>query len=467
MVIKNNQVCMLVKNNFLHDSRIYNEAISLMDNGYRVKFIAIKSKDTEFFENKDGIFIYRVKAGIDRNFLHRRLVKLNRSLKRKRNRILDRVRYFRDNKVGYLETISNKKLGAFASLITSGFHKILIVSIKIFFKVLISFFKAINNVTKKIIYLYAKRVGNFVTGLRMFRTAYVKKADIYHSNDLNTLLPGFLAAKLNKAKIVYDSHELELDRNIYRNYFQKKYESLKEKILIKKVDGVITSSPYFAKALKEKYGIAMPVVVMNCPSIKWDMPHNEVADMVKSMPGRKLIYVGRLTTNRGIEQIIASMKYVDETATLLIIGAGNNKYIGKLNDLISECGAAAKVKILDPIKHDQVVGICSLADIGLSPIQNSCLSYYYSAPNKIFQFMMAEIPVAASHFPFYKDLINGHEVGETFDEKDPQDIAKSIKLLLGDERFNRARESYKNIKDIYTWENESKKLVELYRSLSG
>src|SRR3989344_301779 len=100
-----------------------------------------------------------------------------------------------------------------------------------------------------------------------------EEANIYHANDLDTLFISYLASLNNKAKLIYDSHELWSDR---REVLEKagfwtkvhfRFKLFQEKILVKKVDLVITVSDSIASYLEKHYKIQKPIVIKNCPKI--------------------------------------------------------------------------------------------------------------------------------------------------------------------------------------------------------
>ena len=129
-----------------------------------------------------------------------------------------------------------------------------------------------------------KKIGGFIRTIFMplhrylmfleFEREVVKKladeqSDIYHSHDLNTLRLGAKISKIHGKKLVYDSHELYLDRNRKRKAGPIKRAIIKriERRLIRRCDKVITVNRSIADILSKRYGVEDVEVVMNTPPI--------------------------------------------------------------------------------------------------------------------------------------------------------------------------------------------------------
>jgi glycosyltransferase involved in cell wall biosynthesis len=82
--------------------------------------------------------------------------------------------------------------------------------------------------------------------------------------------------------------------------------------------------------------------------------------------------------------------------------------------------------------------------------------------------MAAGLPVAGSNFPELKKVIEGYDLGKTFNPEDPRDIAGAINYVLSDkDRYERMKANALKAANIFNWENESKKLVEIYKRLQN
>jgi len=161
---------------------------------------------------------------------------------------------------------------------------------------------------------------------------------------------------------------------------------------------------------------------------------------------------------------VSAARYLDN-AVVVLIGDGNLK--GELIRKVKEEDLEEKVKFIDAVPYEELLDYTMSADLGVHPVQNTCLSYYYSAPNKLFEYLMAGLPVAVSNFPDMRRIVENEGVGETFDPEDPKDIARVINNILNDEKkYNRRRRNALKIaKERYNWEMESEKLLKIYESL--
>lgn len=86
-------------------------------------------------------------------------------------------------------------------------------------------------------------------------------------------------------------------------------------------------------------------------------------------------------------------------------------------------------------------------------------------PVKLFEYMSAGLPVIASNFPLWKEIVEGGNFGITVDPLRPQEIAEAIEYLL--ERPELCEEMGRNgreaVEEKYNWEVESEKLLKFYK----
>jgi glycosyltransferase involved in cell wall biosynthesis len=296
---------------------------------------------------------------------------------------------------------------------------------------------------------------------------------IYHAHDLNTLPVAYFSAKRDRAKLVYDSHELYTERNKLKpsSAFWKFILSRIEGFLVRQADAVFTVNTTLAGELAKRYKIPVPGVVMNTPTSFKNSEqrlhdNGRLRNELSVPPDKKLLlYIGAITFNRGLEELILSLKYLPD-CYLVYMGYGHDAFKQNLLNLVETSRVADRFFFFGPVPSDQVIHYAAGAEMGVAPIANACLSYYCCSPNKLFEYMNAGLPVVASNFPELEKVVLGHDIGLTFDPADPQDIARVIRLILDDSKtMERMSNNAIKASRLYNWEIESKKLLSIYSKL--
>lgn len=293
--------------------------------------------------------------------------------------------------------------------------------------------------------------------IRLFFYLLFVKADIFLANDLDTLPANYHASKIRKKKLVYDSHEYftEVPELIGRKFAHNFWLKIERRIL-PKLKNSYTVCQSIADEYNKKYGIKMQVI-MNLPVFK------ELSNEVKeNKEGKIIIYQGALNKARGLEQIIATMKFINN-AQLRIYGEGD--ITSELHKLVKESGVEEKVKFFGRFPFEKMHEITRDADLGISLEQNMGLNYFYALPNKLFDYIQAQIPVLCSGFPEMKKIIDQYNIGKTIDKHDPVFIAETINKIFADtEQINIWKENLKSASKKLCWETQEKKLLKIFSS---
>lgn len=298
-------------------------------------------------------------------------------------------------------------------------------------------------------------------------------ADIYHAHDRDTIDLTAKAAQKLGVPFIYDSHEFWPDKNAYdpntgslKDRLSTRWWTRREKYYALQADGLIMTSPGHAKGLVKAFGVQEPVLVRNVPEYHRGNDRlylREKFGLVKD--DRILVFVGNVQRRRGIEQIIESLAFLDHSVHFVMIGYGDYQEI--LKTRLPE-HAKGRVHFHETISsHSRLLEVMYSADIGLAPFQANCYSHRHVLPNKIFDYMMAELPVVVSNFPELRSIVDEVKFGEVVNPADPKDIARAVKKLLDDPNYieqcrkNAARFSH----DKFRWDIEKDQLLGLYKSL--
>lgn len=299
---------------------------------------------------------------------------------------------------------------------------------------------------------------------RMIQIGLAEDADIYHSHDLNTLYVGAMCKRRTGAKLVYDSHELQTERNRMTKWWRR-WAAWNEKRWLPYADAMIVASPSWIDINRKKYGEvpAISAPVINTPNLETiEQPADLRSELAISPSAPILLYQGSIQENRGIEPAIDAVTLLDDVV-LVVVGYGYHR--PTLEADVRKRGLEDRVKFFGPIPNDDLLRWTAAADIGLCNIVNSSLSYYTSLPNKLFEYIIAGIAVIGSDSPEIGRIVAEEGVGEVADPVDPEDLARATRTILGD--LDRYRTATKAAALKYNWGIEEQKLLEVYRQLLG
>ncbi len=297
--------------------------------------------------------------------------------------------------------------------------------------------------------------------IRLFFFLLFKKLDLLTSNDLDTLLPNFLVSKLKNKPLVYDSHEYftEVPELVNRPVVQKIWKRI-ESFIFPKLENVFTVNDSIAKMFKKKYG-KKPFVVRNIPYKESVQKNKSRKDL--NLPEDKFIMIlqgAGINIHRGAEEMVDAMQYIDN-AILLIVGSGDVIDILKKKAEIPEIKNKVIFKSRQP--YNLLMQYTVNADIGLTLDKANNLNYKFSLPNKLFDYIKAEIPVLASDLPEIKIIIEKYDIGDFIPEHSPEKIAEKIKDIMNDkDKLKRWKTNLKKASEEMNWEKESEIIKKVY-----
>lgn len=307
------------------------------------------------------------------------------------------------------------------------------------------------------------KISKLIAYIKYIKEAlfYSSETDIIHCNDLNTLPIGVLIKKFyNKnVKVVYDAHEYETQKNGLHG-IDKKLVALLERYCIKYADQVITVSDSIAHEYVRLYGIDKPYVVLNTPLKKKMAKQNLFRDRFNISKKQSIfLYQGNFGPGRGIEVLLSTFKLIESSSVIIFMG------YGQLENKIKEHASHYRnIYFHEAVNQTVLLDYTSSADFGIATIENTCLSYYYSLPNKIFEYIMANLAVIVSDLPEIRQVIEENQVGVIAKESNVKGLIQAIKQAT---QLNKTiyLKNIKKMQDIYNWNNQEKVLFTAYKNL--
>ena len=289
--------------------------------------------------------------------------------------------------------------------------------------------------------------------IRLFCYLFFKKYDCILANDLDTLPACFFISKLKKTPLVYDSHELfsegpELQgRKFVQNFWRKLEDFFLPRI--KKSYTVSQSiADFYHKKYQNNMGVIRNIPLKNEP--------NTSADIAFPTNHKTILYQGVLNPGRGLKPMIEALKYLDNL-DLIIIGYG--KVEDELKQFVIDKKMQDRVFFLGRISREKLVNYTKKATLGMVLEEPLGLSFQYSLPNKLFDYIHAGIPIIAGNLIEISNIINEYKVGIVIENYMPETIATAIQELFNNERkLLEIRQNQQKASEVLCWEIEQQKL---------
>lgn len=311
-----------------------------------------------------------------------------------------------------------------------------------------------NYSTKRFRMLFHKTaLFYFEFNIRLFFYLLFSKKDILYANDADTLIPNYLVSKLQNKPLVFDSHELfsEIPEVINRPLVKKVWRGI-ENWIIPKLKHVITVSSGIKNHYKELYNIDA-TVIKNVP-VSTKIKPGKFPFSIKNK--KVILYQGAVNLGRGLELMIETMHLLPDYIFVII---GDGDILDSLEQKVLMLNLENQVKFLGRVSPKELKGYTPLADIGISLEEDLGLNYRYALPNKLFDYIQAEIPVIVSDLPEMKSLVIKYEVGHVLSERSSTCLTNLIvSLQLQNKKFH-----LQEAKQFLNWQNEESKLISLIR----
>jgi glycosyltransferase involved in cell wall biosynthesis len=308
------------------------------------------------------------------------------------------------------------------------------------------------------------RFGRLLAGnLRAFLKALQIQANAYHFHDPE-LIPSMLMLRVFGKRIIYDIHE-----NLPAQIASKKYLGplwmrrmlarpidLFERISAVCFNGVVTVVPEIAARFQAK----KTVVVRNLPQISLIQAAANNLENTLAKENKTLVYAGGLTEIRGIKECLSALEIInDPEIKLKLIGRwSSDTYYESCQKM--KCWNQAVYE--GEMSMDEVYKHLKGAHVGL------CLlfpepNYLLSLPVKAFEYMALGIPILMSDFPYWHRTFK--ECALFANPKNPEEIAKGIKLLLSDTGLSKqlGDAGRRLAEHELNWEKEKEILIDFYK----
>ena len=273
-------------------------------------------------------------------------------------------------------------------------------------------------------------------------------------------LPAVFIAKIFKIKIIYDPHELETER-INIKGLRKKLSKWLEYLLIKKVDHIFVVSENIADWYEKTYNIPRPTVLFNAPRLVYVNKTNYFKNTFHLRDDQIIIlYQGILGAGRGVQILLEAFKK-NKNDRIVIVFMG----YGELEREIQSASKSYKnIFFHKAVPTDTVLNYTASADIGIALIQNTCISYNFCMPNKLFEYAMAGLPVIVSNVKEMSAFVKKYQMGTILMSNTVEAVIDGIDELLSMDLNTLSQNSRKAALE-YSWGHQETKMKKVYQNL--
>ena len=302
--------------------------------------------------------------------------------------------------------------------------------------------------------------------IRLFFILLFSKVDIYHANDLDTLLANFLAAKIRRKPIVYDSHEYFTGVPEIQNKPLVKAIWLSiEKWIFPKLKFIFTVNKSIANLYKEEYGKELRIM-RNIPLKQTISVYKSKSDLGIPLDKQIIITQGAgINIDRGIEEAVEAIRYLPNVCFLII---GDGDVLPQLKERVEKLNIESQVIFKGRMPYSEMMEYTRHAELGLTLDKDTNINYRFSLPNKLFDYIHAGIPVLSTKVIEVKNIIDTYNVGLFIDNHEPKHIAQQVLLALNDTSLR--EEWLLNIPKAQNelhWGHEEKGLKEVYSKIEN
>ena len=288
---------------------------------------------------------------------------------------------------------------------------------------------------------------------------FFRRADVYHSHNTMFLGAMYYVQKLYRAKLVYDCHEVQWELNPLAAFIEQRF--------IQRIYYIINVSEGRARAQIERFRIKPETmtIISNYPVIG-DKKMSQISNDTKIFD---FVFSGGfdLSDNRLDNFIRALQPFEDCSLKLLAFGYRDSLF--RLESLIKELNMANRVEFLPLVDPDQVVLTIQKFDVAVNLLSNpkGLISYQYHGINKIYEYLVAGLPILCSNMSSFKEEIEDTGVGKCVDPLDLNSIREGIRFFLNQqERLAEMKNSCREVAvSNFNWASERKKLVKLYNKI--
>ena len=314
-----------------------------------------------------------------------------------------------------------------------------------------------------------KAPENRVARMLVFARRIIEKAidldcDIYHLHDPELLQFALLLKKKGKT-VIFDSHENTLAQIEEKEWIPTLVRRSLSNIYIKyasyvfkRLDALVSVTPHIVEQLK---GINKNTwMITNYPRFVQYEKKDKEGDI------NRICFTGGIESQWNHDRIIRIINDIDDIEYVLC-GSGDDDYLSHLKKI----PGWRKVKYLGRVPFSKAIDVQLSSHIGvalLKPSKNTGGKVGSIGNTKLFEYMMAGLPIVCTDFILWKEIIDNYKCGITVSINDNNGISDAIKFIMDNRTIaeEMGRNGMEAVREKYNWSTQEKKLIKMYKELT-
>jgi glycosyltransferase involved in cell wall biosynthesis len=308
--------------------------------------------------------------------------------------------------------------------------------------------------------------------LRLLLRARREEADVYHCNEPDSWVVGILLSRFRASRVVFDAHEhysTRIETRFRSQGLRRRFAQLVRwifSVLARRTDRIV-----LAKAsLEDDFAGSREKTVMVRNFVKVSDDPGVRAPRAGSAGVLRALHLGQMSRIRGWPQLLDALRLTRCTSvSAMFVGVFTDGSEAVCRERAAELGIADRLRVLPWVPMGRAIEIAAAADVGLLLLQPGIYNHVVAFPHKMFDYMLAGIPVIAPRFAVeVAAIVRDAGCGILLDTADPAAIAAALDLLAADValRERMGQSGRQAVFERLNWESESVALTSMYRDLA-
>lgn len=292
---------------------------------------------------------------------------------------------------------------------------------------------------------------------------------ICHAHDLDTLMTALLAKRVlgpENLRVIYDSHEIACEEYGNMPYAARAWRKYQERRCMKDVDAIIAAWPGISDYFDAHYGRRADAVILNTPCVDAPTSAPSILSSINlSASERLVVFIGTVRHDRGVFRLLEALSLVDNWR-LAFVGPSKPKIEYEIQNRAIELNVSDRIHLMGAVHFDQVIHAVGCADASVLLNENSSMNFDCALPNKLFESVLAGVPVVVGDLSASRQFVMDLNVGYVVDQQDPGSIAAALERINADPGAMRlSRKRLAALRAEFGWQAQAEKLLGVYNDL--